>query len=351
MASGNVFLPISSFIVEDWFNGLYTAAVLVTLWIISFSGHYGGAQKKYTLAFVVGMYVCSTMHSSLQWQLYSSAINNNEDTDGVKLITSLTTIAPWLEATGDAFFCLNIFLADCLFIWRCWVIWQRRWVIVILPICASITGAVLAGLIVHDQVVGLESDVTYVVVQKTQQFVTLSTAYFALSIATSLATTLLITLRILSVQHATRKAGARTSSYNAAVEILVESAALYSATLLVFVVLNSRHDINFYYAQNIHAQVAGLAPTLIILRVAAGKSRRDEEWSTTMESVRFAHPASTLSRSMPEHDVERADTGVFASVMVQLEPEATAGEKIVQDGKERGLTAMESSSSVVHVIG
>lgn len=82
----------------------------------AFSGHFRGIQKKSHFALICSMYICSTMHSSLQWLFYSKAINDNEDTDGVQLITGLTHLAPWLEATGDAFFCLNIFLADWLFV-------------------------------------------------------------------------------------------------------------------------------------------------------------------------------------------------------------------------------------------
>ena len=56
---------------------------------------------------------------------------------------------------------------------------------------------------------------------------------------------------------------------------------------------------------------------------------------------------STLSASMSERDVEHAQAGTFASVVVQLEPSG----KDAEDGKERGLAATESGSSVVHVIG
>lgn len=82
----------------------------------AFSGHFEGMQKKYHCALVFLMFFCSTMHSSLQWFFYSSAVNSNEGTDGVQLIKGLTDLAPWLEATGDAFFCLNIFIADWLFV-------------------------------------------------------------------------------------------------------------------------------------------------------------------------------------------------------------------------------------------
>jgi hypothetical protein len=150
MTSGSIGIPISSFIVEDWFNGdvcsleifahqsnrdtgLYTATMLGTLWVIStyfifvqaylqteqfpaYSGHFEGMRKNYHMALIVLMYICSTMHSSLQWFFYSSAINKDEGTDGNQLIQALTHLAPWFEATGDVFFSLNIFIADCLFV-------------------------------------------------------------------------------------------------------------------------------------------------------------------------------------------------------------------------------------------
>jgi hypothetical protein len=103
----------------------------------------------------------------------------------------------------------------------------------------------------------VETGITFIAVQKAHQFTTLNTAYFALSISTSLTTTLLIALRILLVQRAARKVGMeKYNAYHSVIEILVESASLYSATLLIFVILNTKMNINIYYAQNIHAQVA-----------------------------------------------------------------------------------------------
>ncbi|GJE88565.1 hypothetical protein PsYK624_046480 [Phanerochaete sordida] len=344
--SNNAKVPISSFIAEDWFNGLYTATMLGTLWVIAYSGHFEGRRKYYHAALVALMYICSTIHASLQWFFYSGAIDANEGTDGTQLVQALDHLSPWLEITGSIFFCLNIFIADCLFIWRCWVVWQRRWVVVVLPICANITGAVLAGLIIKVQADAVESNITYVAVQKAREFTTLSTVYFALSISTSLTTTLLIALRVLLVQHAARKAGmGRYSPYNSVIEILVESAVLYSATLLTFVALNTRKDINFYYAQNIHAQVAGLTPTLIILRVAAGKSRRDEEWSTSarVDSVRFA-ARSALSRTskslhVPPLDAEMGFKAADATVIhlaSAIQPDSSSSDIGSESDLQRG---------------
>lgn len=112
-------------------------------------------------ALVISMYICSTMHCSLQWLYYSKAVDLNELPNGPGLVFSLTHLAPWIEATGDTFFCLNILIADVLFvsslfplltyeltesmesmiqIWRCWVVWQKRWIVVILPVLWTMAG-------------------------------------------------------------------------------------------------------------------------------------------------------------------------------------------------------------------
>ncbi|KAJ7852670.1 hypothetical protein B0H14DRAFT_2759781 [Mycena olivaceomarginata] len=270
-------LPISSLIVEDWFHGLYTAAMLVTFRTIVISKRYSGSQRKNRIGLVLAAYICSTMHAALNWVYYSKAVDDNELPTGPGLLYSLTHLKVWLEGTGDTFFCINIFMADCLFIWRCWVVWNRRWPVVVLPILATIAGAVLAGFIISDQVGALRSSEAFTVAKKSAEFVRLSTIYFSLSVATSLTTTLLISLRILLLRRTLRKTETG-HTFNPLLEIPIESALLYSVTLLTFVALDVRKDANLYYAQNIHAQMTGLAPLLIILRDAAGYSRPVEEW-------------------------------------------------------------------------
>jgi len=110
--------------------------------------------------------------------------------------------------------------------------------------------SVLAGMIISDQVTALSTKEAFTVAKKSAEFVTLSTAYFSMSIATSLSTALLITARVLYVQRALRRSG------KAIIEIVVESAVLYSITLLIFLVWDVTKNPNVFYAQNIHAQMA-----------------------------------------------------------------------------------------------
>ncbi|KAJ7911954.1 hypothetical protein B0H13DRAFT_2660298 [Mycena leptocephala] len=284
-------LSSSSVIVEVWFHGLYTSAMLVTLWLIFYGKNYPGTRRFTQLAIVVVPWILSTIHAALIWQWFAGAVDNNEAPTGPGLAYSLAHHPAWLAGVGDTVFALNIFLADIVFIWRCWCVWNRRWVVIVLPALATLVGLILAGFLIHYQVSALQAATPVIAEQTAAKFVSLNTVYFSLSIATSLTTTLLIALRILLVQRslqavlnargAVDRDGQLThKDLNPVIEILIESAILYSVTLLTFVVFDIEKSANLTYAQNVHAQMAGLAPLLIILRILAGKARPQTDWST-----------------------------------------------------------------------
>ncbi|KAJ7852675.1 hypothetical protein B0H14DRAFT_3657742 [Mycena olivaceomarginata] len=149
-------LPNSSLIVEDWFHGLYTAALLVTFCTISeyrdFDWIHSRSNLNYTFPISYQQVVFWIPEKKQDQACPLGMVDDQELPTGPGLLYSLTHLKVWLEGTGDTFFCINIFMADCLFIWRCWVVWNCRWPVVVLPIFATIAGAVLAGFIISDQV-------------------------------------------------------------------------------------------------------------------------------------------------------------------------------------------------------
>lgn len=142
-------------------------------------------------------------------------------------------------------------------------------------------------------------------------------------------TTLLIVARVISVQRVSGKAGNGTSrnTYSPIIEIVVESAAIYSVSLLAFVIILTRHHTanSQYFAENIHAQIAvrlsgpfvirgsqptplqGLAPMLIIYHIVAKQARPDTDWATAavMSAMQFApaiHQSTKVGRSTGSDD-------------------------------------------------
>lgn len=73
-------------------------------------------HKALLLVLILLPYLCSTMHMALNWVYFSQAVDENELPGGAGLLYSLTHLSTWIEGAGDTFFCLNILMADCLFV-------------------------------------------------------------------------------------------------------------------------------------------------------------------------------------------------------------------------------------------
>jgi hypothetical protein len=157
---------------------------------------------------------------------------------------------------------------------------------------------VLGTIACVEQVITIEGKDGFIPQRFAQQAIDITTAYFALSIATSLTTSTLITLRIVLLQRFSHNAGIQSSTrYQRIIEVVAESAILYSITLLSYLISTARRGVVQTYFQSVHSQVVvsysyqhpflfvsdstpqGLAPLLIIYRVASGYSRPTSEWS------------------------------------------------------------------------
>ncbi|KAJ7613503.1 hypothetical protein FB45DRAFT_759174 [Roridomyces roridus] len=228
------------------------------------------------------MYILSTVHVISDWILLKRGfIDNGETPDSTG--TYLFEGAPlWLAMTSAVALTVNTMIADFVLIWRCWTMWNHNWVVVTLPILCTLAGTALGFADIHEQaqfIINPDADVTYF---------NFATPYFSLSLVTTCLATILIIYRIFMMSDSeTRKA----RGYTRVIEIIVESAFLYSVTLIVFLPYLVESSIDDGYPQVVLAQMTGIAPTLIVARVTFGLARPDETWQGTMSSIRM--------RSMP----------------------------------------------------
>ncbi|KAJ7264085.1 hypothetical protein B0H12DRAFT_1102804 [Mycena haematopus] len=282
-------LPLNAPIIEVFMNGLYTSLFILTLGVVCLSNR-KNSQKWLWSTLVVISYFCATVHSSVTWETFVEPFHDHGASADV--VTALLHPDLGLRIFGLVTSAVSFVLADIIMIWRCWIIWGRSWVVVVLPTLAAVAGIVCAGL-------GLAGQISVLVIQDPDPseglapLIRFSTPFLSLSLAATLYTTGFIAWRILGVQRFSKNNGIERTGPGAdlsvALEIMVESSALYSASLFIFVVLLSIKSENETYMQNIHAQIAGIAPTLLILRIYAGRSRDDAEWtrSAPISTLRF----------------------------------------------------------------
>ncbi len=153
-------------------------------------------------------------------------------------------------------------------IWRCWVIWSENWVIVTPAIICTIAGTrkshntnlIRSSLMrftvskvfqIYGSMSNLSSDIS-----RTSGYTTKidwSILYLSFTLATTVLTTLLIIYRIVKVGNSAYGSG--LGSYRRVMEILVESAALYSISVIVYMGLVASNDQSAYYADAIMAYI------------------------------------------------------------------------------------------------
>ncbi|PBK98877.1 hypothetical protein ARMGADRAFT_1073819 [Armillaria gallica] len=306
-------------------HGIYTGIISVVLWnicrwnilavfsiyprglshtVINKSRSIGGAM----VAVIVLLYITTTINFFLNGPFLT--VTTEVSFQDYSILALIPSWGGTTEAnTGIGVTAvMSTVIADCTMIWRCWMVCGQDWLIVLFPILWLVSG--FAAKILEVAKPNLFFGPTLVF-------------YPSCILATTLWCTILIIIRILTV---TRGANGRLGDYHHIIEVLVESSALYSVTLIIYIALEASNNTASEYFDTLAVFTTGIAPTLLAGRVAAGHARPDDSWEgSIISSLRFgAHPradAETYSQvnSMINNDLEAQ------SIQVD-EPEETGDE-------------------------
>ncbi|KAF7332918.1 hypothetical protein MVEN_02397700 [Mycena venus] len=255
-------------VLSVFLNGLYTAVFLATVYGIVMHGRgQTGASRILVHIAILLMYASSAAISWILWIVAKNAFITSE-TPKDTLAYLLSTALPRMPVIALS---LNTLLADCILVWRCYVVWNRKVKMVLLPAVCALGGGVIGF-------IAIAIELQLGIVPTPEDGATifpLGTTYFILTLVSQLSATLLIIYRIFSI------AGRPTHRYARVVEMVVESAAPNCIILIVLIpFFLGIHPLGASYPQAILLQSVGIGPTLIAARVAFGMARSDDEWDT-----------------------------------------------------------------------
>ncbi|KAK0215609.1 hypothetical protein IW262DRAFT_226187 [Armillaria fumosa] len=197
---------------------------------------------------------------------------------------------------------VNLIIADCTIIWRCWVMWNHDWRVIILPIL-FVMGEIVCG------ISSVIRQFTVSVNDETGKY--WAVAIMAATVGTNILCTTLIVGRIIFLARGNRGVMGGIRTYRGVIEILVESAALYSIIYVVLAILYLNGNA-YIYPEALVWPVTGIAPTLIILRVASGYARPEESLHEAQSSLHFQRSrGSTIETATDEveEDVIQGNIG------------------------------------------
>ncbi|KAK0221110.1 hypothetical protein EDD85DRAFT_941538 [Armillaria nabsnona] len=278
-------------------HGIYTGVVTVTLWAVGLSTRKSpdspqNHRRQYFLeSIILLLYLLGTFGFCYEWITNASIYITNGKVfwmvyeSSISLTPSLILV---LTAGIDA--TLSTILANITLIRRCWTIWGQSWLIVLVPILCTVMATALSnpntvnlvsgGIVTYYSTFGPIDKVPPQALYL-KKIVNWAVLYSSLILATLLCCTILI----IYWMHA----------YDRVVEVLVESASLYSAIIAVLLVFEVRNEGAGTYIEEFAVAMRGILPTILVGRIAAGYARPDNSWdeSGTSTSLRFRGHSSS----------------------------------------------------------
>ncbi|KAI0354383.1 hypothetical protein OH77DRAFT_1548346 [Trametes cingulata] len=221
----------------------------------------------------------------------------------------------WYQTLGTAASILLNLLSDGLLIYRCYVIWADKRV-VMFPMIMWLTtfGCGIAQLVASGVP---HSDYFSGVAQK------LGTSYTSVTIALEIIVTALIWYRIRRLARRTDSSVAR--AYTSVSAIFVESAALTTVCGVPYLITFSMGDYTSIAFLSIYVMSTCLAPQLVILRIVSGRGwtqKTTEAMLTTVPEPHLARSGTMTSVSTIVDDTATLDKSVG------VDYSATAAEKV-----------------------
>ncbi|KLO18813.1 hypothetical protein SCHPADRAFT_866019 [Schizopora paradoxa] len=172
---------------------------------------------------------------------------------------------------GNVGFTVATFVADTLLIFRLFVVYGNNYYLIILPFLSNIAAATLSGIAavqsVHPDSSGFKLGERNTMIP-----------FFVLTITLNILLSLAITYRLLSVRRlVTTVVGAEHAKlYTSLSAVIIESAALTSVTGIIALACYIQNGVLQHFVLEVYDQIICLAPQLIVLRVALGRSYEGE---------------------------------------------------------------------------
>ncbi|KAF7328566.1 hypothetical protein MVEN_02544600 [Mycena venus] len=219
--------------------------------------HTGGgmAKHRFLTVTIIMLFILCTIHCALV--VATTVLATGMFIGGVLALT----------LTANAIYVTTNLIADGIFIFRCYAIWNGRLCIVLLPIFLTFG---VAGIGYFNVITPLSAPAIYGKLP--------SELFFDVSIIISLFTTFVLMVltvgRIWWLARAARQVMGKTVAgrYYTVCAMILESGALYFIGGLVLIFTVFRIGVNSTYTGAVLGQLVGIAPTIIAVRVGLGCS-------------------------------------------------------------------------------
>jgi len=323
-----------AYLIGLWIEALFYGINSFLVWTCLFIFVYKRERRninKFLVTLVIFQYLISTTDVSLG--LRGLIVEFTDNRSPSKPNGSFHSGISVVSVQGF-FMSVNSLLNNCVIVWRCYHVWGKNLKVVSLPIVLIL--ATIAGLI--GQTMSFRTDREHIVPYN-HKILSWNFAFFACSFSTTFVGTTLAAFRIWSL---TRRSLSMRAHYTRLLILLIESGMLYSAFLIIalIVYLSEKSLAYIFYAQ--FGQLASIIPTMIMLLVGLRLTSDNVQWRTvTLPSAENSYRMTT-NAALPLNNIMPVVINVTTS---------TIQSESFSDGKTLALYNKEGPSLTQDVDG
>jgi len=243
----------------------------------------------------------------------------------------LGNLAPWDHIFKDTIYATQEMFGDAVAIYRCWIVWERSWKVILLPSVLLIV-SIISGY----SVCGLYSTVNPADTVFDPRLMNWITTFYSIAVIQSGITTGLMAYRIWKAES--RSAAYRTSgrSLRPILWILIESAALQFVVELVLLSLYAANYNCQYLMLEPVTPLIGITFTSITLRITVrshesqngvSSGRVPDQQFNTIGSIPMRHIAISIKKDVEaDSDIQGVGDG---ATYVEFEKSSSRGDRSV----------------------
>ncbi|KAF9539395.1 hypothetical protein CPC08DRAFT_717444 [Agrocybe pediades] len=282
-------------VVEVLFFGFYTCLFLVTMFVVwnsppsvgvtakDLEGKKSKVGQTYLL---VTFYSLSALHVALSWW-FSAHMYQINGASPLLVLDFLEDQPIFFIVVEGLVLAFITTIADSIWVWKCWNLFEKKLLVVIFPMLCIATSVVMAIVTLVDRIqftFGL-MHATVDTAKGIARWQHILIAYFAPSLASTVYTTGMIMYQLLEFRGELLKFKITRPSFSTTkvASVVVESALLYTISHIITVGLLVHVSPKFNFPQGILAQMAGISPSLLILRLHIGRYNEANRKITTIQ--------------------------------------------------------------------
>ncbi|ESK85680.1 hypothetical protein Moror_9924 [Moniliophthora roreri MCA 2997] len=288
--------------------GIYTVLFIISLCILICQQN--RPNRALYVFFTIALFTLTSANNIVltfdyaRQAILEFTFTKNQDWESFLAYLQLDAVGPIIVALEMVLPLCLVTMADIMLLHRCYVMWNSSKCVAFPMIFLMVTLAVCEVVASVFQIIGAINTADPARWQLFLQGNTINTAFWLADMGVNIILTLLTAGRIWwCSQEAQRLLGpAIKTKYNTIIVIILESGLLYPTFLIAAIVLQELVDpdnkgLAPFSLWIVTYQVAGIAPTLIIIRAAGGKTVEHTSTDQVVSSLHFANGRGSESEN------------------------------------------------------